>query len=121
MRVKMLAAGCVFALSWCTSPRADVTSRYAAQFEEALASMAMSPADVAFRTDHVERDSFRLRRTDVFLLHPLSFADSLASFSARAGEFGGPSPYVHLAADWLDDPLPPLCDPAARVLVRDTT
>ena len=121
MRVKMLAAGCVFALSWCTSPRADVTSRYAAQFEEALASMAMSPADVTFRTDHVERDSFRLRRTDVFLLHPLSFADSLASFSARAGEFGGPSPYVHLAADWLDDPLPPLCDPAARVLVRDTT
>jgi len=83
--------------------------------------MAMSPADVTFRTDHVERDSFRLQRTDVFLLHPLSFADSLASFAARAGAFGCPSPYVELAAEWLDNPLPPLCEPAARVLIRDTT
>ncbi|HPU84780.1 MAG TPA: HEAT repeat domain-containing protein [Candidatus Latescibacteria bacterium] len=120
-RVRMLATGCVFALSWCSRLPADVSSRYAAQFEEALASMAMSPADVTFRTDYVERDSFRLRRTDVFLLQPLSFADSLASFCAKSGEVGRPSPYVHLAADWLDNPLPPSCEPATRVLVRDTT
>jgi len=80
----------------------SLTAQFAEPLADALLSIAMSPADLTFRTDHVDRDSFRLSLMDRVFREPVSALDRVSAMSAAIGKASTPADLADVAAPWLD-------------------
>ena len=79
-----------------------LTGQFAGPLAEALAAIQMTPADLTFRTDYVERDSFRLALVDDAFRRPLGTLDRVWEMSGALKTVDSPADLVILAASWLD-------------------
>ncbi len=61
---------------------------------EALASMSMTPADMTFRTDHVDDDRFRLPIMDAAFADPLGAFDAVYAAAEELGTSASPHPLI---------------------------
>ena len=82
--------------------------QFAGALDDALRAISMSATDVAFRTDHVDRDSFRLAAMDSRFRDPLGGLDSTYAMSAEIRRCASPADVVRAAMPWLDLKPPPL-------------
>jgi HEAT repeat protein len=122
MRLVRSVACAVLLSAVLTEPSgAQIADQFVVPLNEALRSVALSISDLTFRTDMVERDSFRLSRTDAFATSPLSFADSLAALDETASRFTQPAEFLAHSYAWLDTPIRRSNSPAPDQLVRDTS
>lgn len=100
--LRLLASVACVPVAFAHAADGTLTGQFATPLAEALVAVRMTPADLAFRTDYVERDSFRLGEVDQAFRQPLGSLDRTWEMSDALRTVDAPGDIVVLAASWLD-------------------